>query len=270
MSTATIDMPTAEDPVVVVRGDALAVLRELPDAAFDAVVTDPPYSSGGFTRGDRMMTTAAKYVQTGSERFAAADFAGDNRDQRAWAYWCHLWLSESLRVTRPGGYVLAFTDWRQLPTLTDCVQAAGWVWRGILSWDKGSAARAPAPHYFRHQCEYVVWGTRGACTPGTDWPPPGHGCYPGSYSVTVTQADKHHMVGKPTRLMRDLIYCVPPGGLILDPFAGSGTTAVAAAIEGRRCLAVELDPGHCETMRTRVAATLCRDAGSLFAAPVAG
>jgi site-specific DNA-methyltransferase (adenine-specific) len=49
------------------HGEALSVLRSLPDASVDAIVTDPPYSSGGFTRGDRTATTRAKYVLTGTQ-----------------------------------------------------------------------------------------------------------------------------------------------------------------------------------------------------------
>ncbi len=258
------ELPTKDDPVRVVCGESLDLLRTLPDAAFDAVITDPPYSSGGMTRGDRTQSVSTKYVQTGSERFGSADFDGDNRDQRSFAYWCQLWLSECLRVTRPGGYILAFTDWRQLPTLTDAVQAGGWVWRGILSWDKGPGARAAAPHYFRHQCEYVVWGTRGPCPALENWPPPGQGCYPGSYSHAVKQSDKFHVTGKPTALMCDLVFCVPPGGLILDPFGGSGTTAVGAALEGRRAVVFEQKGAYCDVIRERVNLALCRGTGSLF------
>ncbi|WP_082843289.1 DNA-methyltransferase [Gemmata sp. SH-PL17] len=249
-------------------GESLDLLRGLPDAIFDAVITDPPYSSGGLTRGDRTQSVSTKYVQTGSERFGSADFDGDNRDQRSWSYWCQLWLSECLRVTKPGGYILAFTDWRQLPTLTDAVQAGGWVWRGLISWDKGPSARAPAPHYFRHQCEYVVWGTRGPSSPRADWPPEGKGCYPGSYSHSVKQDDKFHVTGKPTPLMRDLVFCVPPGGLILDPFGGSGTTAVGAALEGRRCVTFEQKPDYCDVIRERVAHATSGKRGSLFAPTV--
>jgi len=63
---------------------------------------------------------------------------------------------------KDGGYFLSFTDWGQLPVMTDAVQAGGIVWRGIVAWDKGGGARAPHKGYFRHQCEYVVWGTKGA------------------------------------------------------------------------------------------------------------
>jgi len=44
----------------------------------------------------------------------------------------------------------------------------------------------------------------------------------------------------------------PPGGLVLDPFTGSGSTGCAAAIEGFRFLGFELDEGHAETARARI------------------
>lgn len=113
-------------PIALYAGDALAVLAQLDTAAVDAIITDPPYSSGGMTRGDRTAATTTKYVSSGQPR---AEFAGDNRDQRAYGYWCALWLSEALRATRPGGICAHFADWRQLPTTTDALQAGGWVWR---------------------------------------------------------------------------------------------------------------------------------------------
>lgn len=258
-----IDLPTDEEPVKVVHGDSLDVLRALPDGCVDAVVTDPPYSSGGFTRGDRQLTVAEKYQQSGTER-QYATFGGDNRDARSWGYWCTPWLSEARRVTKPGGYCLLFTDWRQLPMATDVMQAGEWQWRGIVSWDKGLGARAPHKGYFRHQCEYVVWGTNGPlAAPPTD--DPRDGPWPGSFTVPVRQDDKYHLTGKPTQLMRELVKVVPPAGIVLDPFAGSGTTGIAAAKEGRRCLLIEKTRDYAEVARRRVAEAMGVGKGSLFA-----
>jgi len=142
----------------VIQGDCLDVLRSMPDASVDAVVTDPPYSSGGMVRGDRMGTTRDKY-QSSDVQTEFESFTGDNRDQRGFAYWCVLWLSECRRVTKPGGMICVFTDWRQLPTTTDAVQGGGWVWRGIVPWDKVQAR--PMPNRFRAQAEYMVWATNG-------------------------------------------------------------------------------------------------------------
>jgi site-specific DNA-methyltransferase (adenine-specific) len=241
---------TADGRAQLHHGEALAVLRELPSDTFDALITDPPYSSGGLFKSDRSASTTDKYVQ-GGQRLARADFSGDNRDARSWRYWCQLWLSECCRLVKPSGYALVFTDWRQLPTATDALQAAGFVWRGIIAWDKGPGARAPHKGYCRHQCEYVIWGTRGPAPKATHAGP-----FPGCHHVSVRQSDKHHITGKPTELMARLVEIVPPGGAILDPFAGSGTTAVAAIAAGRSCTAIEQDAHYFDIARRRLTATL--------------
>ena len=51
---------------------------------------------------------------------------------------------------------------------------------------------------------------------------------------------KLHMTGKPIQLMRELVSIVPPGGHILDPFAGSASTGVACIETGRRFMGVEV------------------------------
>lgn len=226
------------------HGDALDVLRGMPDASVDAVITDPPYSSGGAFRGDRMASTTLKYVQTGV-KVARADFTGDNRDQRAFGYWSALWLSECLRIAKPGAPLCVFTDWRQLPTTTDAVQAGGWIWRGIVPWNKTEAAR-PQLGRFRSQCEYVVFASNGPMGDGSDV-----GALPGFFEAVVAQSDKHHISGKPTAIMQEIARICPPGGTILDPFAGSGTTLVAALMEGRSAIGVERSADYIEIARAR-------------------
>ncbi len=165
-----------------------------------------------------------------------------------------MWITECVRTLKPGGYFMAFTDWRQLPVMTDAVQAGGVIWRGLIAWDKGRGSRAPHKGYFRHQCEYVVWGTKGpAVVLEHDGP------FDGCIHEAVRQADKHHQTGKPTNLMRQLVRPVLPGGLILDPFAGSGTTGVAALMEGRRFLGVEREAAYAEIARQRLSAADASD-----------
>lgn len=244
----------------VICGDSLAVLQTLPDASFDAVITDQPYSSGGLFRSDRMGDPNSKYTQGGTE-IIRPEFAGDNRDQRSWVMWMTLWLSECQRVLKPGGYVLLFTDWRQLPATTDAIQAGGYIWRGVAAWDKGAGARAPHTGYFRHQCEYIIWGSNGALSPAEHGGP-----WPGVLPYTVKQSDKHHITGKPTDLMRQLVQVVPPGGLILDPFFGSGTTGVAAILEGRRFVGIEKTEAYAKIAQDRCDAAVGKitDQMSLF------
>jgi len=227
----------------VYQGDCLELMKAIPDGAVDAVICDPPYSSGGMFRGDRARDVAAKY---GTER-QYEDFSGDNKDSRSWKNWCLEWLRLCQKSLTQGGYVLVFTDWRQLPTLTDLFQWSGLVWRGIIAWDKGRSSRAPHKGYFRHQCEYVVWGTRGP-TPIAEHDGPFDGCY----SIPIIPSEKEHMTAKPEALMSELVRIVPPDSVILDPFAGSGTTGVACARMGREFLGVELDEHWCKVANDRI------------------
>lgn len=224
-------------------GNSFAILPTLDPVA--AVITDPPYASGGMYRADRTAAPAEKYVQ-GGQRNSWKTFAGDAKDQRSFTTWCVEWL-ERLPVS-DGTYVLSFIDWRQLPALTDAMQWSGLMWRGIAAWDKGRGSRAPHKGYFRHQCEYIVWGTAGKCAAAEHAGP-----YPGAYQHPIRHNDKFHMTGKPTPLMQELVQVVPPGETVLDPFMGSGTTGVGAVREGRRFVGIEMDPEHYEVSCRRIA-----------------
>lgn len=234
----------------VVEGESLALLQALPDASVDALITDPPYSSGGAFRGDRTSDTTSKYTQSGASEEYLADvpaFTGDSRDQRAFSYWCALWLSEAMRASREGAPVVQFTDWRQIGATIDSVQAGGWVWRGVFVWDKGDCGR-PQKGRFRASSEFGVWGSNG--------PMPIVGeCLPGSFREnSVPGSERAHATQKPVEVMRVVTRVCKAGGIILDPFAGSGSTGVAALREGRRFIGFEKSPHYAAVARERLAA----------------
>lgn len=226
-------------------GDCLPFLEQLPSNSFDALITDPPYASGGLHMGARQQSTTKKYQLTGTEK-TYPDFPGDHRDQRAHLRWSVMWLSECWRVLKSGAPVCLFSDWRQLPTTTDALQAAGFTWRGIAVWDKTEGTR-PSLGRFRAQAEYVVWGSKGDMPQQRGVP-----ALPGVFRFPVKHADKHHVTGKPTDLMRALVKICQPGGHILDPFAGSGSTLVAAEQEGYPWTASEISPEYAEVILRRL------------------
>lgn len=223
-------------------GDALEVLRG-DIGQFTSVMTDPPYSSGGAFRGDRTVSTNLKYVN--SEQRAAGlyqEFTGDNRDQRGFGLWAALWLGLAREKTAEGGILCCFTDWRQLPTTTDAVQAGGWVWRGIGVWDKTEAAR-PQKGRYRNQCEYFAWASNGPLP--IDGP-----VVPGVFRMAPNSEEKHHIAGKPTALLSGMLKL--GGARVLDPFMGSGTTGVAAVRAGREFVGAELSEAHFATACRRI------------------
>ncbi len=233
-----------------IQGESLPALMSMPNESVDAVVTDPPYSSGGYSRDDKARPPAEKY-QNGGTAVTYPPFSGDSRDQRSYLAWCSLWIAECVRLLKPGGYFMAFTDWRQLPIMSDAVQAGGVFWRGIVAWDKGRGSRAPHKGYFRHQCEYILWGTKGPAVQLTH-----DGPFDGCIQEPIRRGDKHHVTGKPTALMRELVRPIVPNGIVLDPFAGSGSTGVGAVMSGRQFVGIEREAAYVEIARKRLAACI--------------
>ncbi|MEU9397775.1 site-specific DNA-methyltransferase [Streptomyces sp. NPDC048324] len=215
------------------HGDALSVLATLPDDCVDSVITDPPYNSGGRTAKERTSRSAKEKYTSADAGHGLADFTGENMDQRSYGFWLTQIMTEAQRLTKSGGTALLFTDWRQLPITTDAIQAAGWLWRGVLAWHKPQAR--PQKGRFTQNCEFIVWASNGPIDASRN------AVYlPGLYSASQPSgAKRQHITQKPVEVMRELVKIAPPGGTVLDFCAGSGSTGVAALLEGRDFIGVE-------------------------------
>lgn len=217
----------------------------------DCLLTDPPYSSGGAFRGDRAADPRSKYLSGDS---AQADvlptFAGDTRDQRAHTLWLGEVAARGLSCLLPSAPALFFTDWRQLAATEDALQVGGLVLRGIVPWLKPDHACRPRKGAFRQSAEFVVWGSHGP------WPVEraGVGCLPGHFTMAAPpQGARVHVTEKPVELLSALLAICTPGGIVLDPFAGSGSTGEAAIRTGRRAILVETSPEYCRIAARRLA-----------------
>ena len=173
---------------------------------------------------------------------------GDSKDQRSWIMWCTLWLGECWRVASDGAPLMVFTDWRQLPALSDAIQAAGWKWLGIVPWDKRSAR--PQIGKFRQQCEYVLFAVKGRFVAHT------RACLPGVYVYPVIAARKVHLTSKPVELIEDLLAVTDPQASVLDPFMGGGSVGEACVRTGHGYIGMELSPEYFEISRNRLKALL--------------
>lgn len=118
-------------------------------------------------------------------------------------------------------------------------------------WDKTEGVR-PQRGRFRNQAEYIVWGSKGAMPLDRNAP-----VLPGVIKAKVRRDDELHMTGKPTDLMRQVVRICEAGGRILDPFAGSGTTLLAAHLEGHAWTGIELTQHYFELTRSRLNESGC-------------
>lgn len=246
-----------DDAVTIYHGEACVVLSQLPAATFDVLMTDSPYSSGGMFRGDRARPADEKYTQPSHSGSAFTKqsygvFDGDSKDQRSWMVWTAAWSWAARAAIKPGGYLFTFTDWRQLPSTTDAVQCGGWLWRGIIAWDKGQERGIPVRGFFRSNVEFIAWGTNGAMEDRTDVVE-----FPGQVVTAPVRSDadgpKVHPTQKPTALLRHLFSIVPTvRPYVLDPFMGSGSTLRAAKDLGCRAVGIEADERYCEIAAGRM------------------
>lgn len=237
--------------VQLLHGDCLTLIKEVPLGSVDLVLCDPPYSSGGTHAGDRKASTTAKYTDSGHDGAAKLPaFSGDNMDQRSFTRFMR-WVCTELRLrTREGGILEMFVDWRNLPAMTDAVQMAGWVWRGVVVWDKGASRNLPGR--FRNDCEFVVWCSNGDMP--INWKTAkGTRAMPGVYHApSVAPKKRFHQTEKPLELLDGLLAICPPGGTVLDAFMGSGSTGVTAVRTGRSFIGMELSDQYFEIASSRI------------------
>lgn len=231
------------------QGDCLGETERLPDGWADLILTDPPYSSGGLYPGDRKRSTRSKYTNedfNGASRFP--DFSGDNMDQRSFTEFIRMALAKARKKSKEGAVAAVFIDWRNLGSMIDALQMAGWIYRGIVVWDKRVARNTPGR--FRQDCEFVIWGTNGAKP--VDWTP-GSKALRGFYSEKIVSSKtRHHQTEKPVPLLENLMEICPEHGNIFDPFMGSGSTGVACVNTDRNFIGIELSEEIFRAAKERV------------------
>ena len=143
-----------DDRATVLHGDCLELMAAMPDASFDAVVTDPPYGlrfmGAAWDGADIVSATRTRQAQAampddgraganGGYRSASTE-AGryDLSANASFGLWCQAWASECLRVLKPGGHLLAFGGSRTWHRLACAVEDAGFEIRDSIAWLYGS------------------------------------------------------------------------------------------------------------------------------------
>lgn len=133
-----------------------------------------------------------------------------------------------------GAVLVVFCDWRQMPPTHGC----GAVGRLAVARHAGlgQTDQPPQKGRFRQQAEFAVWASNGKLP--IDRPV---SVLPGVFKAANVQGmQRIHQTQKPEEIMRQICKICLPGGRILDPFAGSGSTLAAAELEGYDSVGVEL------------------------------
>lgn len=210
------------DRVSLVQGDTLEVLRTFSDKSFDIIVTDPPYSPHTHEKHGKERAADGRQVNRSALEFPPMT----NRLMR-------LIAREYVRVCR--GWIISFSDFRQSGAWGTYIQGAGGTWIRTGAWVKTNPMPQMTGDRPATGHEDIVIAH--AATKGFEWNAKGR---PATWRGTRDPGygDEPHPNQKPAWLVQSLLgmFC-PPGGLALDPYFGSGTTAIGA-------LATERLPGE--------------------------
>lgn len=212
-------------------GDSLEIIPRLGETV-DHVLTDPPFNV----------------------RTEDIDLAGRTPMIRDFGDWdegfdptpsLEVWNG----VMRPGGSALVFSS----DNLISTYLAGLFKPRGLIVWVKDNPAPQPRPGYV-HATELIAWLHKegGAAT----WNAGGYVPNVLRFPVCAGTERSAHPTQKPLALISNLMLRhTSAGECVLDPFAGTLTTAVASKMLGRRCIAIELDERWCEIGVRRLEAT---------------
>jgi len=227
-----------DELVTLYHGDCIEVMGQMGEGTVDAVLTDPPYSSGGRRENARSLRKSMTRSVEDEDWIR-----GDAMSTNGFIYLLRLAGIEWRRILRTGGHILSFIDWRMAPHLAAALETADLRQHPILVWDKGRLGMGAV---FRNQHEFIVHMSAGNPSAPQRRDVPNVLRYP-------PVRDGDHPTEKPDALLQTLLSVVtPPTGLVLDPFAGSGSTLSAARALGLRAVGIESDERYCEVIARRL------------------
>jgi site-specific DNA-methyltransferase (adenine-specific) len=204
------------------HGDCLHVLPTLAPGSAAFILTDPPYLVNFHARDGRTVP---------------------NDDNDAWLQPA---FAQMYRVLAEGAFCVSFYGWSSADKFLAAYRAAGFRVVGHFVFPKRYTSKTRFVRY-QHECAHLLvkgapWARNDTIGDVIDW----------TYS-----GNKLHPTQKPLSVLMQLIEAFSaPGDLVLDPFAGSGSTLAAARMLGRNYLGIELDAHYHAIAAQRLASPL--------------
>lgn len=226
-------------------GDAVATMNRLPPESVSLVVTSPPYNLKNSTGNGMKDGRGGKWPK--AQLINGYHSHDDNMPHEEYVAWQRECLTAMMRVLRPDGAIFYNHKWRVqdglLQDRSDIV--AGFPVRQIIVWKRAGGINFNAGYFLpTYEVIYLICKedfklARKANQMTDVW--------------EIAQARGNgHPAPFPLELAQRCVQA-SQGGIVLDPFMGSGTTAVAAMLEGRDWIGIEISPEYCKMAVKRLA-----------------
>lgn len=232
----------------IIHGDCLEVMRGMPAGSVDLVVTSPPYNLGR-PRGNTKGT-----LWSGKLMHEGYDDDNDTMPDSEYVAWQRDCLAEMMRLLSDGGAIFYNHKWRSqnniLNDRSDIVD--GFPVRQIIIWHKGHGFNFNCGHFV--SCFEVIYviGKPGFRVPSDK-------AKVGDVWRFNHALNNPHPAPFPIALPQRCIDATD-AKVVLDPFMGSGTTAIAAIRAGRNWIGIEQSEKYCEMAEERIALELRKPA----------
>ena len=207
----------------------------------DLVLTDPPYV---ISRENKFHTMKDRVKPRTGIEFGSWDEEFDNQP----------WIEMSFEVLKPGGSLIVFNDFKKISYIIEIATKIGYEYKDSLIWNKTNPMPRNRDRRYVPAMEIMLWFVK----PKGKWTfnrqndvyETGLFQYP---SESGGGFNRIHPTQKPIKLIKQLISIHSnQGDLILDPFMGSGTTAVAANELDRNYIGFEIDSNYFEKSLNRI------------------
>lgn len=223
-------------------GDCLEFMRGLPDACVDLVLTDPPY---GVSYRTSRRSDSDPLVK---------DIANDSGD---WTPFARSWVAEASRLLKPNRHFYAFGSFVTAPEMMKMI-SGDLSLKNVLVWDKLNGSVGDLEGDYSRQYELIYFAHKGRRLLN------GRKRYGNILRASRgSGAEYEHPTQKPEEIIALLVECSSnEGDVILDPFLGSGTTAIVAEKMNRKWIGCEIEDQYLKVIKSRIDAE--RSQGKLF------
>lgn len=235
-------------------GDALQVMKEIPDHFFDACIADPPYNMSK-KKGLKWAFSSHVTMQENWDRFSQDEYLEFTQQ----------WLSEVCRVVKPNGNLFVFGTYHNIYLQGVMLEQMDRKILNSIIWMKPNAQPNITCRMLTESTEQIIWAANQTKARATNWTfnyALGKTLNEGkqmrnAWSIPVTPKSERvagHPTQKPEVLIERLVLLFTKrGDWILDPFAGVGTTGIAALKNDRHTVLIENQKKYVEAQKERFA-----------------